>query len=109
MYGTNCSPNICPQPPGACCLGTTCSVLAQGACTGTNRRYVGNGTTCNGAANFVSPCCAADFNQDGVRNVSDIFAYLTAWFASDSSADINGGGVAVNDIFAFLSAWFAGC
>jgi hypothetical protein len=42
--------------------------------------------------------------------VPDIFAFLAAWFAQDSSADFNGDtAVTVPDIFAFLSAWFAGC
>ncbi len=55
-------------------------------------------------------CCRADFDQNGVREVSDIFAFLSAWFDQDSRADFDGiGGVAAPDIFAFLSAWFAGC
>ncbi|MBX3405240.1 MAG: VCBS repeat-containing protein [Phycisphaeraceae bacterium] len=54
--------------------------------------------------------CPADFDGNGEREVSDIFAFLAAWFAGDSSADIDGvGGVQVADIFAFLSLWFAGC
>jgi hypothetical protein len=43
-------------------------------------------------------------------SVADIFAFLAAWFASNTTADFNGvGGVSVPDIFAFLTAWFAGC
>ncbi len=54
--------------------------------------------------------CIADWDGDGVRAVTDIFAFLSSWFASDPRADIDGaGGVAVPDIFAFLSLWFAGC
>ncbi len=57
--------------------------------------------------------CTADFNCSGRPNavaVDDIFAFLTAWFALDPRADINGiGGITVPDIFAFLTAWFAGC
>ena len=42
--------------------------------------------------------------------VSDIFAFLNRWFASDLRADFDGlGGLGVPDIFAFLNAWFAGC
>ncbi len=60
--------------------------------------------------NIVRLGCAADFNNDGVNNVPDVFAFLSAWFANDPSADVNGDGqIAVNDIFAFLSLWFAGC
>lgn len=108
-FGSVCSPNPCPQPPGACCIGSTCSVVPTAACTGANRRFVGVGTSCNGAGNVVSPCCLADFNQDTVVSVTDIFAFLTAWFAADPASDLNGGGVGVSDIFGFLTAWFSGC
>lgn len=59
---------------------------------------------------LTSAGCPADFNRDGTRNVSDIFSFLSAWFASQGPADVNcSGGTAVDDIFAFLSLWFAGC
>lgn len=54
--------------------------------------------------------CSADFNNNGVADVSDIFAFLSAWFAGNSTADVNNDGlITVADIFAFLSAWHAGC
>ena len=56
--------------------------------------------------------CPADFNCSGGQpTVTDIFAFLTAWFAADPSADFDGSGPppTVSDIFAFLTAWFAGC
>ncbi len=54
--------------------------------------------------------CPADFNRDGVVNVPDIFAFLSAWFAYNPEADFNNNGVVfTTDIFAFLSAWFAPC
>lgn len=54
--------------------------------------------------------CPADFDGSGVVDVPDIFAFLSAWFASLPAADFDGAnGVAVPDIFAFLTAWFAGC
>ena len=54
--------------------------------------------------------CAADFDCSGTRDVADIFAFLSAWFAADPRSDFNASGVRdVADIFAFLSAWFAGC
>lgn len=57
-----------------------------------------------------NPGCAADFDQNGVRDVADIFAFLAAWFAGDETADVDATpGIAVPDIFAFLSTWFAGC
>lgn len=54
--------------------------------------------------------CAADFDGNSLLEVTDIFAFLTAWFAMDPTADFDGDEVlAVPDIFAFLTAWFAGC
>ena len=57
-----------------------------------------------------------DFNGDNVVNVTDIFAFLAAFFAQNGqtgpghSADFNGDGVVnVFDVFFFLHAWFAGC
>ncbi len=67
-------------------------------------------TTSAAATLSVVHCCAADFDGNGVREVPDIFAFLSAWFAQDERADFNGDQtVNVPDIFAFLSAWFAGC
>ena len=55
----------------------------------------------------ISPC-RADFDGNGLVQVPDIFAFLSAWFALEVEADFDGvGGVAVPDIFSFLSAWFA--
>jgi len=65
--------------------------------------------------------CRCDWDRSGTFTVSDIFAFLSAWFAQcDGSggtttppcygrdADFNGtNGVDVPDIFAFLSCWFA--
>ncbi len=58
---------------------------------------------------FVAVGCAADYNGDGVRDVPDIFAFLTDWFAGVPRAVNFGGTPGVPAIFAFLSAWFAGC
>ena len=55
------------------------------------------------------PPCAADFDGNGVREVPDIFAFLSAWFAQVPAAFNFGGASGVPAIFAFLSAWFAGC
>jgi hypothetical protein len=57
----------------------------------------------------LPPACAADFDGNGVREVSDIFAFLSAWFAGNPAAFNFGGTPGVPAIFAFLSAWFAGC
>lgn len=54
--------------------------------------------------------CPADFDGNGMRDVGDLFAFLSVWFAGDPTADVDGiGGVQVEDIFEFLNAWFAGC
>jgi hypothetical protein len=42
--------------------------------------------------------------------VQDIFDFLSAWFASAPSADVNANGtVTLQDIFDFLNAYFAAC
>ncbi len=59
---------------------------------------------------LVTPACQADFNQVNGVTVQDIFDFLTAWLAGNSSADFNQvNGVTVQDIFDFLTAWLAGC
>lgn len=64
----------------------------------------------SGVQLVAAPACKADFNGDTTVTVSDIFAFLRAWFARNPSADINGDtAVTVSDIFAFLRAWFARC
>ena len=64
----------------------------------------------------------ADFDDDGAITVSDLFAFLDAWFsqfgtdgppypAPSADFDLSGpalGGVTVADLFGFLDAWFAG-
>ncbi len=56
------------------------------------------------------PACPADFNNANGVTVQDIFDFLTAWLAGNSSADFNQtNGVTVQDIFDFLTAWLAGC
>ncbi|MCB0355321.1 MAG: hypothetical protein KDD64_17435, partial [Bdellovibrionales bacterium] len=45
----------------------------------------------------------ADFNRDGLVTLSDLFAYLVAFFAGEPRADLNGDGVfSPQDIFQFL-------
>jgi hypothetical protein len=42
--------------------------------------------------------------------VTDIFGFLSLWFASDEAADFDGNQqVQVPDIFSFLGCWFGGC
>lgn len=59
---------------------------------------------------FYAPVCRGDFDRSGVKAVPDIFAYLSAWFAGNAEADIDGvDGIGVPDIFAFLALWFGPC
>lgn len=54
--------------------------------------------------------CKADIDGSGSVTVSDIFAFLRAWFAKGAGSDFDGNGTTnVSDIFAFLRAWFAKC
>ena len=63
-----------------------------------------------GAYEWRPTPCPADFDGNGVREVPDIFAFLSAWFAQSPAAAFDGmNGITVPDIFAFLSAWFGGC
>jgi len=63
-----------------------------------------------GCAGETAPMCPADFDSNNLIEVTDIFAFLSDWFADRPAADFDNNGVReVADIFAFLAAWFAGC
>jgi len=110
--GAACTPSVCP----VCCRGTTCtntiSSAAQCVTTGTaGAAFVTGASAACGGANHQTPCCYADYNKIGGRNVTDIFNYLTDWFAMRPWAVVGGTGTgtpAVGHIFAFLTDWFAG-
>jgi len=109
--GGVCSPNPCPQPSGACCCGSSCTLTLPAACTGTNQSFAGSGTACTPYSNTV-PCCRGDYNKSaGIVSVQDIFDFLSGYFAGDACADTNDSGPAnsVQDIFDFLAAYFGGC
>ena len=60
-------------------------------------------TTCG------SGFCAADFNQDGGVDGSDVGAFFLSWEAGEPLADINSdGGVDGPDVGAFFDVWQAG-
>ncbi|MCC7144368.1 MAG: hypothetical protein IT349_19905 [Candidatus Eisenbacteria bacterium] len=44
--GSDCDPNPCPIPAGACCIGSTCSRRTRDECVGAGGVYYGNGTPC---------------------------------------------------------------
>lgn len=60
---------------------------------------------------LVTIRCGGDFNRDHMLDVGDIFAFLTAWFAADSAADINASGTRPDlaDLFEFLTLYLSGC
>ncbi|MBY0263584.1 MAG: hypothetical protein K2Q20_14660, partial [Phycisphaerales bacterium] len=91
---------------GACCRGATCEAVPQDQCAGPGERFGGAASVCNAPGAGTTPCCRADFDQNGNRDVADIFAFLSAWFAADPRSDVDGGGRDVADIFSFLSLWF---
>ncbi len=54
--------------------------------------------------------CPADFNNDGIVDILDVFAFLAAYNAADPAADLTGDGVVdILDVFAFLASYNAGC
>lgn len=60
-------------------------------------------------AGFI-PLSNPDFDRNGVVNITDVFGYLNAWFASDIATDFDRStAVDTGDIFSFLNAWFRGC
>jgi hypothetical protein len=109
--GTVITPT-CPTAPGACCVGVGCSLTGPTFCTGPGRRFAGPGTVCNAPGNATTPCCRADFDQDGQRRPADVFAYASAYFDAGTllqSIDIDRDGVRTpSDLFLFLSTYFAG-
>ena len=106
--------NQCVPATVVCCRGVTCAVISAVDCTappGIGTSTV-TGTTCAGQSAIFAGCCYADFNKSGVKDVADIFAFLSAWFANSPFSDVGGDGTGtrdVSDIFQFLSAWFVGC
>jgi hypothetical protein len=56
-----------------------------------------------------NPFCAADFNQDGGVDGSDIDAFFAAWESGENQADVNlDGGIDGADVGAFFEVWEAG-
>lgn len=58
----------------------------------------------------MTPACPGDFDLSGEVRVTDIFAFLSAWFSGDSMADFDRqNGLQVQDVFGFINAWFVPC
>lgn len=55
------------------------------------------------------PTCAADFNQDGGVDGTDVEAFFTTWSAGEACGDVDqNGGVDGADVAAFFTVWSAG-
>ncbi len=118
---TTCASSPCAATPGVCCRGATCIVQytstsacanSLGAGTLAGSRFISPGGSCNGSANFRTPCCYADYNKSAGITVGDIFDFLNDWFAGKPFANVGTDGtnnsLAVQNIFDFLNDWFAG-
>jgi hypothetical protein len=112
------SSTTCASASGANTNSLSLAWTGAGDCPGPFRFRCDVAGYCNDITSdpAIVSFCRADFNCDGVRNVSDIFAFLAAFFAQigqtgpGHTADFNNDGtVNVSDVFAFLAAWFAGC
>ena len=116
--GGACTPNTC-APPGSCCESGSCRRLTHAPCTAISGVWTLAGVCSPNpcpvppgglVVRAPNPDCPADFNDDGEVNTTDVFDFLTAWFAGESIADVNGSGaVNAQDIFDYLNSWYAGC
>lgn len=70
-------------PPGACCHGALCTITLPANCTGGTAMHLGSNVACNPAVRggTVNACCPADTDANGTVNVTDLFAYISSWFA----------------------------
>jgi spore coat protein A len=56
--GSGCSPNLCPQPPGACCIpdvSATCTEVTEEACDSAGGIFQGSSITCSATECPVIP------------------------------------------------------
>ena len=84
--GTACDPNPCPQPTGACCIGTFCFPdQLELNCVQSDGTWAGPDSTCDdGNSNGTADVCeaggydAGDVNCDGAINFGDIDPFVLA-------------------------------
>ncbi len=105
---------------GVCCRGSTCNttITTAAACTSslvpgqTAGAFFSSAAACNAAVVSRTPCCYADYNKLNGITVTDIFNFLTDWFAGSPYARVGSNGspgtLAPQNIFDFLNNWFAG-
>lgn len=76
----------------------------------TARDAQGNTSSDLGDARFtIVGTCPVDFDGNGIPDVSDVFAFLNAFFAGSVLCDYDGNGLDTGDIFDYLNEFFAGC
>ena len=105
---------------GVCCRGSTCNttITTAAACTAslvpgqTAGAFFSSAAACNAAVVSRTPCCYADYDKINGITVTDIFNFLTDWFAGSPYARVGSSGgpgvLAPQNIFDFLNNWFAG-
>ncbi len=108
--GSSCDPNPCPQPVGACCVGTICfGGQTQAQCDSVSGTWMGSQTECD-----PDPCagpqpCPGDANCDGQVDFGDINGFVGALVdgiycdGTGDNADVDGNGsVGFEDINPFV-------
>lgn len=103
--GTNCSPNTCPGPLGACCFPNdgSCQELTNGQCVDAGGNFQGNGSTCAmtscpqplGACCLAGGVCAQFTNADCTTMGGTWVGALTACFADRCPQDANSNDLAL--------------
>jgi hypothetical protein len=66
---TNCNPNPCPQPLGACCVSGSCTQQVEEDCIANGGRFFGDNSQCETDICIMYVCfsgCAYDSIQDAV-------------------------------------------
>ncbi len=66
------------EPLGSCCLGGECVMSSEHSCVEANGDFGGIDVLC---ADVTCESCAADINGDGLVDVLDIIALISAWGA----------------------------
>lgn len=110
QFADNTGALLVAQLPGdgACCRGATCAIDSSAACVGPNTRFAGLGTAC--VVGVHGTCCSADFDQSGLLDSLDIFAFINAWLSGNPAADANHSGVLeAVDILEYINTWYTGC
>ena len=92
--------------PGACCLGTDCSIELQTDCEDSGGSFIGEGTDCGSDPCGPTSGCLGDISGDDHVGVDDLLAIIGAWGSGDADADLNADGiVGVDDLLIVIGNW----